>query len=313
MSVFSKIHFHKLSATAITWILIAVILLGGTFGVTVIRPDVGYRIAGALRPYRPIALTETDPGECTPISLADFCFLYPEALNNNLLLVNSTHPLPETVVLPACAGEESAESDALVYGMFAQPMTEFNGVSFAPGLEEAYLRMRSETEEKTGDHLVIVSAYRTAEEQREALESKGEALAAQPGFSEHQTGLSLDVAVRGFGGMSFLKTAGGRSVGSRCAEYGFIVRYPYGKEKITGYAYEPWHLRYVGEPHARLMAKSGLSLEEYLDFLTPGVWFTDGEYLISRQSGSSLSIPEGASELSLSYDNTGYLILTVRK
>ena len=83
---------------------------------------------------------------------------------------------------------------------------------------------------------------------------------ARPGHSEHQTGLSIDLntITQAFG-----RTAEGRWVAEHCHEYGFIIRYPDGKSHITGYHYEPWHLRYVGIKTATAIAESGLCLEEY--------------------------------------------------
>ena len=84
---------------------------------------------------------------------------------------------------------------------------------------------------------------------------------AQPGKSEHQTGLAFDV---GSIDNNYGETAAGRWLAAHCADYGFILRYPPGKEHITGYMYEPWHIRYVGASTARAIMSSGLTLEEYL-------------------------------------------------
>lgn len=83
---------------------------------------------------------------------------------------------------------------------------------------------------------------------------------ARPGHSEHQTGLSIDLntITQAFG-----RTREGKWVAAHCHEYGFIIRYPQGKSDITGYCYEPWHLRYVGTEAATKIAQSGLCLEEY--------------------------------------------------
>ena len=92
----------------------------------------------------------------------------------------------------------------------------------------------------------------------------GKALAdrysARPGHSEHQTGLAIDLNTIS---QSFANTAAGHWIAAHCHEYGFILRYPKGKEHITGYMYEPWHIRYVGVETAGRIAKSGLCLEEY--------------------------------------------------
>ena len=96
-----------------------------------------------------------------------------------------------------------------------------------------------------------------------------------------------------------------------CADYGYIVRYPLGKEDVTGISYEPWHIRYVGVPHAGLMSESGLTLEEYIDFLQPGVWYASGNYLISRRAADDLTLPNGWIACEISPDNTGYYIVTL--
>ena len=94
---------------------------------------------------------------------------------------------------------------------------------------------------------------------------------AAPGCSEHQTGLAIDLALRAED-IDFIRPdfpydgVCGR-FREIAPDYGFIERYPAGKEYITGIAAEPWHFRYVGRPHARLMRDMGLTLEEYVEFL----------------------------------------------
>ena len=83
---------------------------------------------------------------------------------------------------------------------------------------------------------------------------------ARPGHSEHQTGLAIDVnSTDG----SMATSPEGIWLAAHCAEYGFIIRYPQGKEEITGYMYEPWHVRYVGKELAAELTENGLTLEEY--------------------------------------------------
>ena len=84
---------------------------------------------------------------------------------------------------------------------------------------------------------------------------------ARPGHSEHQTGLAFDLNSLD---TSFGDTAEGIWLAANCHKYGFIIRYPKGKEHITGYMYEPWHVRYVGADNAAAITESGLCLEEYL-------------------------------------------------
>ncbi|MCQ2406951.1 MAG: D-alanyl-D-alanine carboxypeptidase family protein [Oscillospiraceae bacterium] len=83
---------------------------------------------------------------------------------------------------------------------------------------------------------------------------------ARPGHSEHQTGLCLDV---NYAGDAFHDTPEAKWLEENSWKYGFIIRYPKGKEDITGFKYESWHIRYVGTDYAKLIYESGLCLEEY--------------------------------------------------
>lgn len=129
--------------------------------------------------------------------------------------------------------------------------------------------------EKDGIHLAGVSGYRSYETQKSLfayyVQTQGEELArrysAEPGHSEHQTGLTMDIS--GSTGKCaaddcFAGTPEAEWLAAHGAEYGFIIRYPQGKEAITGYAYEPWHARYVGVDLAKQVADSGKTLEELL-------------------------------------------------
>ena len=84
---------------------------------------------------------------------------------------------------------------------------------------------------------------------------------ARPGHSEHQTGLAFDVGNIDYG---YGDTDAGRWLNDHAHEYGFIIRYLKGKESITGYVYEPWHIRYVGVNVASEIHARGITLEEYL-------------------------------------------------
>ncbi|MGD8192726.1 D-alanyl-D-alanine carboxypeptidase family protein [Brevibacillus ginsengisoli] len=95
---------------------------------------------------------------------------------------------------------------------------------------------------------------------------------AVPGKSEHQTGLAIDVSGADSKTrleQSFGKTPEGLWLKEHCAEYGFIIRYPKGKEAITGYAYEPWHIRYVGKKVAQEITQRGTTLEQYFQNAVP--------------------------------------------
>ena len=120
-----------------------------------------------------------------------------------------------------------------------------------------------------GITLFVNSGFRTYQEQEELYNGyaqergTGEAdkVSSRPGHSEHQTGLTFDVNTTE---LSFEGTPEAVWLAKHCAEYGFIIRYPKGKEDETGYIYEPWHIRYLGRETAEKVTKSGLSLEKYL-------------------------------------------------
>lgn len=90
-----------------------------------------------------------------------------------------------------------------------------------------------------------------------------------PGASEHQIGLALDIVSTTYSALQigFGNTAAGKWLREHCDEYGFILRYPQGKEYITGIQYEPWHFRYVGKVAAAEIMESGITLEEFLERL----------------------------------------------
>ncbi|XGY95699.1 D-alanyl-D-alanine carboxypeptidase family protein [Bacillus sp. RS11] len=127
---------------------------------------------------------------------------------------------------------------------------------------------------KQGVSLLGVSAYRSHATQVTLFNNyvkrdgydKAITYSALPGTSEHETGLAIDVT-GGNGKCAAQDCFGGTKeakwLKSHAADYGFIIRYPQGKESITGYQYEPWHLRYVGKSIAQTIMGKGITLEEY--------------------------------------------------
>lgn len=111
--------------------------------------------------------------------------------------------------------------------------------------------------------------YKGTNETNAIYQARRDKVSARPGHSEHQTGLSVDV-----NGLEIWveNTAAFKWYSVHAHEYGFIIRYPKGKEYITGYSYEPWHLRYVGVQLATDIYKSGLTYDEYyVRYLAPNV------------------------------------------
>ncbi len=88
---------------------------------------------------------------------------------------------------------------------------------------------------------------------------------AYPGTSDHQSGLGLDLYLPGYSGTKFAESDEYKWLAENAHKFGFIFRYPEGKENITGYSFEPYHLRFVGQYHAAIIYESGLTLDEYVD------------------------------------------------
>ena len=137
--------------------------------------------------------------------------------------------------------------------------------------------------EKAGLNLYVVSAYRSYEDQRQVYDQSmqdrvagGMGLleayedtklsVAVPGYSEHATGLALDICAADYVELddSQADTDEAKWLAENCTKYGFILRYPKDKTDITGIVYEPWHFRYVGKEAAEEITEKGLTLEEYL-------------------------------------------------
>jgi len=143
---------------------------------------------------------------------------------------------------------------------------------------EKYIKMYNDAK-KLGLDLIINSAYRTKENQTKIYEDYKEdsgttyadSYAARPGFSEHQTGLALDIFTPDYARMStFHLSEEYKWLASNSYKYGFIMRYPEGKEHITGYAYESWHFRYLGIDLATKVYESGLTYDEYYAYYLEG-------------------------------------------
>lgn len=102
---------------------------------------------------------------------------------------------------------------------------------------------------------------------RAEAEAKANTYSARPGESEHQTGLAVDMYNTQGATQDFALTDAFAWLSENAHQYGFILRFPEGKEAVTGYIFEPWHFRFVGRYHATAIYRSGLTLEEYLETL----------------------------------------------
>ena len=179
----------------------------------------------------------------------------------NIILVNKQHPIPEDYVftLGTISGGMKCDERILT------PLFDMLRAARADGV-----------------NLVICSPYRDINRQTMLFSNKVNSymkngmsymdaynLASQavtvPGSSEHQIGLAVDIITDNYTLLDegFGETAAGRWLSENSSTYGFILRYPKGKEEITSIEYEPWHFRYVGVDAAEIMAKEDICLEEF--------------------------------------------------
>lgn len=147
----------------------------------------------------------------------------------------------------------------------------YEGNSAAEIVIENFKNMKNDCEELLNIHLMINSSYRTYNDQEEIYNEYkkvslkyADSYAARPGHSEHQTGLAIDITSLEHPQISTFKESEEYEwLKNNCHKYGFILRYPEGKEHITGYNTESWHFRYVGEKIATQIYNEGITFDEY--------------------------------------------------
>lgn len=174
-----------------------------------------------------------------------------------LVLVNKNNQLPSSYI------PMNLEEISNLYANEGKKLKKDAKIAFENLSQDAAL---------LGYRVVAVSAYRDYAYQKKLFEyyvkEKGLDYAltcsSKPGHSEHQTGLSLDVEGSNRDYDNFEKSPEFIWMKENAHKYGFIMRYPKGKEFITGFKYEPWHYRYVGKEVAKYIYENNLTLEEYL-------------------------------------------------
>lgn len=230
--------------------------------------------------------------------------------SGGLILVNARHPY---------AGNLNESNLKAVGGEHSGVFMERRAAALLEGLMEEIHGWR---------YIAPVSGWRSSAGQQkiwnECLRDEGEEFTrkyvALPGCSEHQTGLAIDLGIRSenidFIRPQFPTDGVCGEFRRRAADYGFILRYPAGKEHITGIASEPWHFRCVGIPHAAVMTEKNLCLEEYHEYLRQNhppespLEYASGKFLFSVFS--TFQIPADTGERSMvSGDNHGGYIITV--
>lgn len=186
-----------------------------------------------------------------------------------LTLVNTDHPLPEDWSVETKKLSNGLQIDARIYDALTCMLNDCKAEGLSP---------------------VVCSAYRTVTKQQELFDKKinkymsdglsyeeayeaASTVVAIPGTSEHNLGLAVDICALDYQLLNDAQaeTPEQKWLMEHCAEYGFILRYPKGKENITGIIWEPWHYRYVGVELAQAITDSGLCFEEYMATLYRGV------------------------------------------
>lgn len=193
----------------------------------------------------------------------------PEETND---LINDGDPSNTSYINES--GHQVVVEDGITYidGIMMASKTFSLPRDFDPGVNDEALNAFNEMQADAANEgldIYISSSYRSYEDQERIynsyVESDGKEAAdtysARPGHSDHQTGLTFDLNSIDD---SFGYTPESDWVKVNAHKYGFIIRYPEGKEDITGYQYEPWHIRYIGIEKATEVYESGLSLEEFL-------------------------------------------------
>lgn len=247
-------------------------------------------------------------------------YLRPDAIHGgNLILVNAEYPYWEGKSRGNLAPVNHRERNVLLDGYAVKLLSEL-------------------MERLDGwKRIAAVSGWRSMREQQElyteSLRENGAEYTSQfvalPNHSEHQTGLAVDLGLRqkdiDFICPEFPYEGICQQFRKRAALYGFMERYPGGKERVTGIAHEPWHFRYVGTPHAEIMTAQGMVLEEYIELLKKYPY--DGEHYLYASKNMEVSVSyleaDGKTDTCLEIDDheaytvsgnnvDGYIITTWR-
>ena len=207
-----------------------------------------------------------------------------------MVLVNKLNALPD-------GWEDALETETTVNSVGDDVEVEAKAY-------EQYLLLKDDLEKNDGIYLELDSARRTVAAQQEIMDDFTEKYGAdyaaktvaKPGYSEHHTGLALDLyfKIKGDDG-KFTDVYENEDmvqypeiwekIHKKLAEYGFILRYLDGREHITGYGYEPWHIRYIDDPEtAKKIMDEDITFEEYLgDYRAPEVKIDYGKSDIYKQ------------------------------
>lgn len=202
-------------------------------------------------------------------------------LEQVLRIVNTDNDLPRYT---AAADAELADGNLILVNKYSRLASDYvpddlvtvesaysNGGKLKSEVNDAFCDLVEALWAETGLHLVNVSPYRSYSLQSSLYArysardgaAAADRYSAHAGYSEHQTGLALDVSVPGGTLNGFKKSKQFEWMRGNAHRFGFILRYGEGMEYITGYKFEPWHYRYVGAEAAAFIYENGLTFEEY--------------------------------------------------
>lgn len=186
-----------------------------------------------------------------------------------LTLANGAHPLPADWEIDTTTLTSGREVDSRIFDALTAMLNDCKAQGLSPIVCSAYRTVSRQQElfdEKCSELMADGLSYSEAK-------SAAATIVAIPGTSEHNLGLSVDICSMDYQLLDDAQadTAEQKWLMEHCVEYGFILRYPKGKEELTGIIWEPWHYRYVGVEAAKAITESGLCLEEYLALFYDGV------------------------------------------
>lgn len=174
-----------------------------------------------------------------------------QKVDGDLLLVNQQHPIQQNQLPNDLV---TLFDEQRTYTLFS------SDIQLRAHVATALQQMVSAANAEGVTQFIVMSGYRNLEEQQNLYNEMGSSYAMNPGYSEHHTGLALDI---GSTEGTMEMTPEGKWVANNAHHFGFVLRYPADKTAITGIEFEPWHLRYVGLPHSERMHEQNLVLEEY--------------------------------------------------
>lgn len=243
-------HFSLITKISITLFLCGILLIG----------KIGFQLFGTT----PDSILP-DMGSAFSQTTTHTKNLQPEATENTsretdwqLILVNRSHPIPKNYDIKLTQLRNNQSVDSRIYPSLQKMFDDMRAAGLTPVISSSYRttkKQQSLLDEKIADYQK--EGYSEKESEKLAKE-----WVAVPGTSEHQLGMAVDItsADRNTQNPSVIW----EWLMKNSYQYGFILRYPENKEKITGTIYEPWHYRYVGKKAAKEIYERQICLEEYL-------------------------------------------------